>query len=229
MRFSGAEIVVAARRLRDGEDEAIHLTTTTKNSDVIMPEAWRKANPSVTTTARTAQSTAASLTEGASTTGTEVVSGETGESTTVTGSSVPTGSQDGTTSGSTTTTSRASVTTTTTGSTSAPPSGDEPPETTIRDAVEPESVYLRNFRLYDKDAKQLLTISTDPAKPKRGIAAGAGPHRQGGNGQCRTAVNSTAAWEAQAVASYTYVLNYNASNTGEKSCPVQLHQGGLWI
>jgi len=219
MRFSGAEIVVAARRLRDGEDEAIHLTTTTKNSDVIMPEAWRKANPSVTTTARTAQSTAASLTEGASTTGTEGVSGETGESTTVTGSSVPTGSQDGTTSGSTTTTSRASVTTTTTGSTSAPPSGDEPPETTIRDAVEPESVYLRNFRLYDKDAKQLLTISTDPAKQKEELQLALARIVKAEMGNARTAVNSTAAWEAQAVASYTYVLNYNASKSGKDSYP----------
>ena len=38
-------------------------------------------------------------------------------------------------------------------------------------------------------------------------------------GNARTAVNSTAAWEAQAVASYTYVLNYNASKSGKDSYP----------
>ena len=218
MRFSGAEIVVAARELRNGEEETVHLTATSKNSDVIMPEAWKRANPSAAVTAPAAPVTTATAATAVSTTsGTEETPDESGESTTATGLPAPSGSQSSTSGSSTTTTSRATAATTTTASTAAPSSGDEPPATTIRDAVAPESVYLQNFRLYDREAKQLLTISTDPAKQQEELQLALSRIVKSEMGSARAAVNSTAAWEAQAVAAYTYVLNYNASKTGENS------------
>lgn len=110
MRFSGAEIVVAARELRNGEEETVHLTATSKNSDVIMPEAWKRANPSAAVTAPAAPVTTATAATAVSTTsGTEETPDESGESTTATGLPALSGSQSSTSGSSTTTTSRATA------------------------------------------------------------------------------------------------------------------------
>ncbi len=209
--FPGAELVVAARAVREGESTAADMSGLTRNRDVIMPPMWYTVQPDYTPPVQTPTTTAAESTapSGELTTQPETSVSVTGDVTTdrTAGTSATTKEEERSTTTSTsrttTTTSATTATTTTTTDSTVPPSASaEPPDTTIYDPVQPESVYLRNFCVKDGTGEVLTASNKEELQAilSRFVLL------EMGNERCIT--NSTAAIEAQAVASYTHVLYY---------------------
>lgn len=215
--FPGAELVIAARAVREGEAATSDLTGLAKNNRVLMPEAWRELYapdstqpvPQEPVTTTTAEATEPSSSETQSSeTENETMPGDSTTRRTQTQTTVPiTGTQTGQT-GTTATTTSGSGTTSTTGTTK--PSDTEPtddaatpPASTIQKAVKPESAYLANFRLRDKNTGKVLTPTN-----KEELQEALTYVVKGEMGYAGYAKNTTAAIEAQAVATYTYILYY---------------------
>lgn len=221
----GAQLVVAARRLRDGEGEVSYLGGVTFNPDAVMPGWWdgpsgEKSRRTTTTGAPPTTSTAGITTTTVTTTAAVVSS--TGESTgrpeeSTLAPTVPTTTSKRpttttttesetigptTSAGPPTTTTTSPVPTTTTTAAPAPPSDDVPPAIA---GSKPEAEYMQNCRVSDRNnggrtvtpsnRQELQTLIARIVKAELGSASTFG--------------NDLAAQKAQAVACYTYILYYN--------------------
>lgn len=224
--FPGARIVVVARQVRQGEDVANDLSAAVRNEDAIMPPAW-KGSGTGATKRTTARSSAAPGTTGAS---------ETDDATTTTGAADPVTdvteapttaetaapSSGGETTKPTATTEKTTTTTLPPPPTepSAPPPTESPTEPTTP-PTDPEPVapvpdvpdgtvsgiyaekeYLPYFRLKFKDGREM--VPTDKESLQMALAC-AVKYEMSTASFMR---NSTEAVKAQAVAAYSYILNY---------------------
>lgn len=230
--YDGARVVVAARKVRTGEDGENDLSKARVNRSVHMPKGWF-AQQEITTTAATTTMTettttmtetttttteAVTTTTEAATTTTEAVTVTTVTTTTTT-SSKPTVTTTTTTVKPTTTTTEAtnqvttaSTTTTTTTQPTLPPVSAGSVAGTVTGTVS-EQQFLEMFAVENtgiadplldectvegvirpKTKEQLQRVLTHVVKVELGTAS--------------SMVNSTEAQKAQAVATYTYILQY---------------------
>ncbi|MDD3832667.1 MAG: nicotinamide-nucleotide amidohydrolase family protein [Oscillospiraceae bacterium] len=195
--FEGARLVVAARQIRPGESETVDLSEASLNREAIMPEEWPFKAPStttqeyVTTTLSTAQTTQATSTQPSATTSSLITS--TATATTNNGTENTT-SASASASASATTTKPTTSTTESTQPTTIPP---------IEAGRLDESVFLANCIIEDesgtfkpKNKSELQMVLARVVKNELGSE--------------RAFDNDLAAQKAQAIASYTYILNYSA-------------------
>ena len=225
-RFEGARLVVAARRVRTGEDEHNDLSKARVNRSVLMPAAWRQlqgagttstesgttVDSSQTDTTVTTKATSGSRTTAATTTKTKRTT-----TTTTRRSTTTTLNREGdplvgesTTVKTTTTTSRPEVT--------RPPETDpepvKPPAGAVAGKV-PEYEFMSYFAI-----RNTSSTVTDPMQDRDGVLRPKTKEElqraltyivKAELGKSSTMVNSMEAHKAQAVASYTYILWYNAA------------------
>lgn len=223
--FKNARIVVAARRVRTGEEKANDLSKARANRTVVMPAVWQEMQGGTTATEQTTttvESTTTELTSSSTTVTTTTV-----KKTTTTAK--PTTTKPGTTTGKTTehneegdqlvgeTTTKPSTTTASRPSVTRPPDQAEDRvdalEGTVQGTVS-EYEFMSYFALKNTNA-----AVTDPMQDKDGVLRPKTKEElqravtyivKGELGSAKTMAASTEAQKAQAVVSYTYILWYNA-------------------
>jgi SrtB family sortase len=216
--YQGARLVVAARKVRDGEPEKSDLSGLKFNSNVIMPSEWKgSASPNITrrnttkTLNRSYSEVLTATTDPTIPTSEDIASSTQGAEDSSTGSLASTTTTNvkstGTITGNPTennTSSKAETTTstpTTTSTQTSPPSSAPP----ILVGLTKESEFLKNCKVKSgseliepKNKSELQHLLARVVKTELGSA--------------RTMGNNLAAQKAQAIASYTYILYYNINN-----------------
>ena len=226
--FKNARIVVAARRVRVGEESENDLSKARANRTVVMPAVWQEMqggttaseqtsttinSTTVETTENTTTTTVATTTKPTTTTGSTTAKPTTSATASKTTEHNEEGDQlvgETTTKPSTTTASRPSVT--------RPPDQSEDrveaAEGTVQGTLS-EYEFMSYFALKNtnaavKDAMQDENGVLRP-KTKEELQRAITYIVKGELGSARTMVSSTEAQKAQAVVSYTYILWYNAN------------------
>lgn len=200
--FEGARLVVVARRVRVDESAESDLSTAASNDLAIMPDIWMQRH-SVTRGSTTAYyTTATTASASAESEVTEEPSDTTGAndpdiSETTPGNGQPT--VDKPTESRPVTTTKPS-TTVPTEPTSPTPSDPDPD---LKQNSRSESEYMLYFQIQDAKTGQILKAST-PADLQYALSLIVKMEM----GNARTMENSMEAHKAQAVASYSYVINY---------------------
>ena len=220
--FDDARIIVAARRTRTGEDEENDLTKARVNRTVVMPSVWQEMQgiDKTTTTMMTEASTTTETgaTTGSTTTTTVTTTTSTKRPTTSTTETEENPNEEGdqllgetTTKPSTTTASRPTVT--------RPPDTSEDRveaiDGTVQGSVD-EYKFMEYFELKVSNASSIQDdmIGSDGVmrpKTKEQLQRAVSYLVKSELGNLKTMANSMEAHKAQAVASYTYVLWYNAA------------------
>lgn len=229
--FDGARIVVAARRVRLGEDEENDLSRARVNTNVLMPLAWQiqQGNITVATTAKTSATettttttfttegtvtttdlTTVTTTAGSSTDGTGTVTTTTGKITTSTKTET-----SSTAPPTTTTTTPPTSTTTPTTEPTKEPEPVTPPADGLTAGTVKESEFMSVFAV--KNTNSSVTL---PGQDANGVIRPTTKEQlqyvlasitKAELGSASTMVNSVEAQKAQAVASYSFIL-YQCKN-----------------
>ncbi|MDD2361413.1 MAG: CinA family nicotinamide mononucleotide deamidase-related protein [Oscillospiraceae bacterium] len=207
--FEGTRLalVVAARQIRLGESETVDLSGATLNSAAVMPDEWphratRTTTPKFTTgTLSTVQTTEATSSDTSVTTSALITSSAT--------SGTSDGSQATTFSTTTATTTSTTTTKPTTSTTESTQPSTVPPIQAGRIA---ESVFLSSCKIEDDDSKTF----TPKNKSELQMVLARVVKTELGSSRCFD--NDLAAQKAQAIASYSKILNIkNFSIKGSKT------------
>ncbi len=219
--FSDARIVVAARRVRANEDRENDLDKAHVNKTVIMPSAWQFNQEPDSTTSGTTTSTKKPTT----TTSKKPTTTTTTPTTEATENEEPDSLVgETTTAKDTTTASRPTVT--------RPADTDSKDEgsTTVTPSEGVVSGIVSEYEVMSYFALKNSTNTTDDLEDSDGIARPSTKEElqrlvaqlvKSELGSAATMVNSTEAQKAQAVASYTYVLWYNATYGKPYACQLK--------
>lgn len=233
--FPGARIVVAARQVRQDEDETNDLSTAVENEDVVMPRQWEtgtdgSSGPRRTTALPVTTPSGASDGKDTATTGsadptTNATEGTTVEDTTVSSSEEGTTKPTVTTEKTTTTTLPAPPTEPSvpptedsSGPSTTPPTDPDPvdplpdvPDGTVSGTY-PEEAYIPLFRVrFGSSRPSGLPIDSDGVcqptnREELQLALACAVKYE--MGTASFSKNSTEAIKAQAVATYSYILNF---------------------
>ncbi len=235
-KFEGARLVIAARKVRPGEQTNIDLSEASYNSNAVMPSEWQKKDSENQQT-QTNRVTARTSSTGTVVTTFESESAKTVSSTTsshkqMTSASIPAttttnttkhepiGPTEPSTSSTTNTTSGSTSKTATATSSSAPPITTAPTSPTLPgDYIAPEiiagSVAESDFL---SDCKVIINGKTEQPKTKQELQMLLARIVKAEIGSSSMMANDYAAQKAQAIASYSYILYFNQENN--KACTV---------
>ncbi|MDD3693479.1 MAG: CinA family nicotinamide mononucleotide deamidase-related protein [Oscillospiraceae bacterium] len=234
-KFEGARLVVAARKVRPGEQINVDLAEASYNSNAVMPSEWPKQDSGNRQT-QTNRVTATTSSTRTAATSTESDSNETLTSTTSSHKQVttlsnhstsstnttkyePTGPTEPSTTSTTNTTSGSTSKTATTTSSSAPTTSTPTSPTSSGDYITPEIIAgSQKESIFLSDCKVIINGETEQPKTKQELQMLLARIVKAEIGSSSMMANDCAAQKAQAIASYSYILYFNRENN--KACTV---------
>ncbi len=240
--FEGARLIVAARQTRAGESEENDLSKARVNRAVLMPAAWQQLQGTATTvtetttTVTTTQTTVVSTTVSTATTTRKPTTTTTKKPTTVATTAQTTKpstttalNEEGDSLLGETTAKDENTTTASRPSVTRPPDSTPtpvPPSAGTQQGTVDEYEFMSYFALKDSN-----NSVTDPMQDSEGVLRPKTREElqravtyvvKSELGKASTMANSTEAQKAQAVASYTYILNYNVTYNKPFVCDIKV-------